>query len=195
MISLRELRRSEPGFGLEDAAELAGLLAALSRSGLPPGRIWQLLSQQRCPAAAPAQAVAGMLAVGGTAAGGLRIAAAATRGPGAPVLRWLMITTQVAERTGAPISGVYQGLVDGIHAELDHAGEVAVALAGPRTTALVLALLPLAGCLLGLLMGVNTAAVLLATAPGRVCLVLGAAFWIAGRRWIARLLAAAGSAT
>jgi tight adherence protein B len=178
-----------PDFGLEDAAELAGMLAALSRSGLPPVRIWQLLSEEMSAVAEPARRVAGMLALGGSAAAGLRIAAQVTPGSGARALGWLMITAQVVEHTGAPSAGVHDGLVQGIHAELEQAGELAVALAGPKATALVLSLLPLAGCGLGMLMGVNTLAVLLGSGPGRACLVTGAAFWIAGRRWIGHLLA------
>ncbi len=182
------LTGSVPHFGLEDAAELAGSLAALSRSGLSPGRIWQVLAEQQSGEAPVARHVAGMLAVGGTTAAGLRMAAQVTTGQGARALGWLMITAQVAERTGAPSAGVYDGLTQGIQAELEQAGEMAVALSGPRATALVLALLPVAGCGLGLLMGVNTIAVLIGTGPGRLCLVAGAGLWIAGRRWITRLL-------
>ncbi len=174
---------------LEDAAELTGLLAALSRSGLPPARIWHLIAQERSGVAFPAGTVAGMLDVGGSTAAGLRIAAAEVAGPGAVALGWLMITADVTERTGASSATVYDGLVHGIDAELEQAGEMAVAMAGPRATALVLALLPMAGCGLGLLMGVNTVAVLTGTAPGRICLCTGAGFWLVGRRWIARLLA------
>lgn len=178
-------------FGTQDAAELAGLLAALSRAGLPPSRTWQILAGQPSGLAAPARVVSGMLTVGGSLADGLLAAERETRGDGVPVLAWLRVTAAVAQRTGAGPARVYDELVHGIHEELEQAQERAVALAGPRATALVLALLPLAGFVLALLMGVNTLAVLTGSGPGRICLFAGAGLWFAGRQWIRRLMAAA----
>lgn len=178
-------------FTRDDAAELAGLLAALSRAGLAPSRTWQILAEHSSGVAVPARSVAGMLAVGGSPADGLDLAARDTRGSGAQALTWLRITSQLADRTGAPVARVYDGLTDGIHEELALGQEQAIALAGPRATAFVLTVLPLAGLLLGLLVGVNTMAVLVGTAPGRACLLGGVVLWLAGQRWIQRLMRSA----
>jgi tight adherence protein B len=182
------VRRPAQVFTPEDAAELAGLLAALSRAGLAPGRTWQILSEHSSAVAVPARQVTGMLELGGSVPDGLALAAQHAHGPGAQVLVWLRITAQMAERTGAPAAAVYDGLVRGIDEELEQAQELSIALAGPRATAAVLAALPLAGLVLALLMGVNSLAVLTGTTVGRACLTGGVLLWLAGQRWMKRLL-------
>jgi tight adherence protein B len=176
-------------FAREDAAELVALLTALARAGLPPSRVWVHLAEHPGPVGAIAAPVAAMIAHGGTAPEGLvAVASARLAEGGAPALHWLAVTARVADRTGAPVAAAYRGLVDGVHEELAQAEEREIALSGPRTTARVLASLPLAGAGLAALIGVNSVAVLLGSTPGRCCLVAGGACWFAGRRWMARLL-------
>lgn len=181
-------------FSRDDAAQLCGRLAALSRAGLPATRVWPVLAQSRGPSADPAAIVAGMIAVGGTTAAGLQLAAGQTSGPGAEALGWLAVTARVIERSGAPAAVVFDGLGEGLLAQIAQADEREVALAGPRATALVLSALPLVGVLLGAVIGVNTLAVLLGTRVGWGCSLAGGLFWFAGRRWTAHLVAAASRA-
>jgi tight adherence protein B len=178
-------------FSRDDAAQLCGRVAALSRAGLPATRVWPVLAEGRGPTAEPAAIVAGMIAVGGSVADGLSLAAERVSGPGAEALAWLAITATVIERSGAPAALVFDGVGEGLLAQVAQADEREVALAGPRATALVLAGLPLVGMLLGAVIGVNTIAVLLGTPAGHACAVAGALFWGAGRRWTSRLVRSA----
>lgn len=174
----------------EDAVRLSGLLAALSRAGLPTGRAWSVLADGTGAEAEVATTVAGMLAIGGSVADGVRLAAGHSTGPGAPALGWLAVSADVIDRTGCPAAGVLDGVAEGMLAELTRAGEREVALAGPRATAAVLTGMPLAGMALGAVMGANPVAALLGTGAGRVSLVAGLMLWLAGRAWSARLVAA-----
>jgi tight adherence protein B len=138
-----------------------------------------------------AETVAGMLAVGGTTAEGLRLAAMDCDGPGVEALSWLAATAEVVRRSGAPAAAIFDGVGAGLLAQIAESDEREVALAGPRTTARVLAALPLIGLLLGAVLGVNTVSVLLGTGPGLACSALGAGFWWLGRLWTAHLVRAA----
>ncbi|GAB6900361.1 hypothetical protein [Kineosporia succinea] len=184
---------SGPRFRLarDDAAQLCGRVSALSRAGVPPGRTWEVLAAGRGPDARVATTVAGMMAVGGTTAEGLRLAASGCDGPGVEALEWLAATAEVVRRSGAPAAAIFDGVGSGLLAQIAESDERDVALSGPRTTAKVLATLPVIGLLLGAALGVNTLGVLLGSAPGLACLVGGALFWWAGRRWTAQLVRSA----
>ncbi len=171
------------GVGPESAALLADRVAALSRAGLPLTRIWQLLAEQGDDLAPLASAVSDGLAAGRSSAAGLRSA-----WPGDPAMAWLAVACRSAELGGAPVAGVLDAVATTLRADADGARARAAALAGPRATMAVLSWLPLAGCGLGLLMGVNAVAVLLTTRPGWGCLALGVVLWWAGRRWLGALL-------
>lgn len=183
-----------PGLSRDDAAELCGHVAALSLAGLPVPRIWQVLAEGRGPAGEVAGAVAGMLAVGGSSAQGLRLAADRCVGPGTEALSWLAVSIDVVERCGAPAALVLDQVAAGLLAQIAQADEQDVALAGPQATASVLSVLPAAGIGLGALMGVNSVAVLVGTPLGWVCACGGALLWIAGRAWTTRMVRSAGRA-
>ncbi|GAA2249755.1 hypothetical protein N1031_19620 [Herbiconiux moechotypicola] len=116
---------------------------------------------------------------------------------GLPVRRaWRMlgVTWAVAEESGAPLAVCLRdasaAFADAASAERDRA----VALAGPRATARLVTVLPLISVLGGTLIGLDTVHILIATAGGWICLVLGLGLMLAGRAWSAALLAkAAGS--
>jgi tight adherence protein B len=184
-------RQSSVRFSRDDAAQLCGQLSALSRAGLAPARAWQTLAESRGPAREVATTVAGMLAVGGSAADGLALAAGQLRGPGVEALDWLAATSEVMERSGAPAAVVLDGVGEGLLAQIAQLDERDVALAGPKTTARVLGSLPIIGVLLGAAMGVNTLAVLLGTPLGWACGTVGTLLWVLGRRWSSRLVATA----
>lgn len=68
------------------------------------------------------------------------------------------------------------------------AAERVAALAGPRATARLLAALPFAVLVLGMLLGVNVVGTLVTTVPGWFCLAIGALCQLLGWCWIRRLL-------
>jgi tight adherence protein B len=196
LASVRLLRRRRAGgesLSREEVADLVGRLAALTRAGVAPGRAWQVLAMGTGPGASVARVTADMSASGGSTADGLRLAADSwprTNAPpgGLAAVGWLAVATDVIERSGAPSAVVHEGLAAGILAELARLDEQEVALAGARTTAKLLAALPLVGAALGYLMGANVLGVLLGSTPGQICLVLGTTCWIAGRRWTAHMV-------
>ena len=185
----------------QDVADLTGRLAALARAGVPARRAWEVLATSSGSPARVAARVVEMVAVGGSVSDGVQVAAAhelaATRGrsPAGEALQWLSMTQHVVERAGAPSAAVHDGISAGLLAELAQADDQAAALAGPRTTAVVLGALPLAGTVLGATMGADVPGTLIGTPAGRVCLLLGIVFWLTGGYWARRLVgAAAGSA-
>lgn len=177
--------------GRDDVIELAGQVCALARAGVGDREAWPLLASVRGPAGSVAAVVAGMIAVGGTASEGMWLAAERSTGPGSAALGWLAVTLQVSQGSGAPAAGVLDQVGEALQVELARAGEREVALAAPVATATVLATMPLLGAGLGLMLGVDTPAVLLGTLPGQVCLALASLLWAAGRSWFRRLVAAA----
>lgn len=160
-----------------DVAVLAEQLSALGRAGLPSARAWEVLADQAGPQQQVCRMVAAHLRVGGSAGEGLALA------PGSPALAWLGVASVVADRAGAPQAGVLAGFAHALRLEEAAAAERASALAGPRATAAVLSLLPVAGIVIGALLGGHPLATLAGTAPGRVCLLAGASSWVVGRRW------------
>lgn len=179
VVSGRRRRRREPA---PDVAELAEQVAALSDAGLPWARVWEVLARTPGAAQGLCTRVARQLAAGGTAAQALR----AVGGPA--TVAWLAVACELAERAGAPVADVLRRFAAAVRADAVAAADRDAALAGPRATATLLSWLPLGGVGLGLLVGADPVATLLGTGPGRLCLVAGAALWIAGRRWTAFLI-------
>jgi tight adherence protein B len=103
----------------------------------------------------------------------------------------LALCWEVSERTGAPLSGLLEGLADALEAELDADAARSSALAGPRSTVRILSWLPALGIGLGILMGVDPLGTLLTTGWGLAALAAGAALTAAGRTWTRALIARA----
>ena len=98
---------------------------------------------------------------------------------------------RLAREIGAPPAAV----LDRVARLVERAGEAAdrraEALAGPRTTATLLAWLPASGLVLGLVLGVDPVTVLLDGAGGTGLLVVGLGLTGLGRAWTRRLIARA----
>jgi len=93
-----------------------------------------------------------------------------------------------ASATGASVGGLLDDLVESIHGHLETTEALEGAIAGPRASARLLQLLPLAGPGLGAMMGVNVPAVLLDGGLGTVALVAGLGLMLLGRMWSRALL-------
>lgn len=109
---------------------------------------------------------------------------------------WLSVAAciETAEASGSPLAGVLERLAAQLESDADAAAARAVALAGPRATAQVLSVLPLAGLGLGMLMGADLIGLVLSTPLGSLCLGLGGALTVAGRWWSAQLVRSASEA-
>jgi len=98
---------------------------------------------------------------------------------------------RVGTLSGAPIADVLARVADGL---VDHEHQhraVAVALAGPRSSGALLAVLPVVGIGLGAAMGAHPLAVLLGTPGGRLLCCVGVLLDAAGLLWTQRLIQAA----
>jgi len=110
---------------------------------------------------------------------------------GPPPLRALAAAWRVTERTGAPLRGAVTMLADGGRAHALLQREIEAALAGPRTSAHLLAGLPALGLLLAAGLGARPAHVLLHTPIGLGCLSAGVALDLAGWWWTSALVRSA----
>lgn len=191
------------------AGPVPGVLAALAGTGLV--RCARLLSAERdgerCRAelGATIAALQNEYAAGATVAGAFSAAAAGSGrfGPAvaraavlaregndvAPALRSdgelarLAVACDLVSRSGAPLGR----LLAGVHADLDADRRtyraVRAAVAGPRSSALLLAGLPLLGVAMGGALGAHPGRVLLHTTAGLVALSAGVMLDLAGLTW------------
>lgn len=90
---------------------------------------------------------------------------------------------EVSERTGAPLALLLENYARHLQDRLDGRAARRTALAGPKTTATLLAWLPLLGLGLGTVMGADPVSTLLLSASGWPVLVVGAALMIGARLW------------
>lgn len=170
------LRRRRTGAGTGDAVVVVTQVAALLRSGLPPGRAWDAVGVRCDPQGVPET---------GDAA----------RVLGAPrVVPAVVAGVRLALEVGAPLAAVLDDVVEATLAE--DAARVAreTALAGPRATARVLAWLPGAGLLLGFALGADPVGVLLGGGIGTLALLGAGVLVLVGRRWTGALVRAARAA-
>jgi tight adherence protein B len=126
---------------------------------------------------------------GGEVPGALRTAARG--GPGAHGLGAVAACWQVAVDGGAGLAAALDRVAAALRAAADQRDDLRAQLAGPRSTAVLLALLPVFGLVLGTGLGADPAAVLLHTPAGLACLVAGAFLEWAGLAWTARIIRAA----
>ncbi|OHV32979.1 MULTISPECIES: type II secretion system F family protein [Pseudofrankia] len=101
-----------------------------------------------------------------------------------PVLRQLGAALWVCRTGGARLAPVAMTLATAARADARQAGELAAALAGPRSSGRLVAGLPVVGILFAALLGARPAHVLLATSAGSACLTAGVALDLLGLRWL-----------
>ncbi len=95
---------------------------------------------------------------------------------------------RLAHTLGAPLGPVLDRVGDGLAADEESDNDRRAALAGPRSTATLLGWLPLAGPLLGAVVGADPVGVMLGGGAGTIAAITGVALVAAGRVWVARLV-------
>ena len=98
---------------------------------------------------------------------------------------------RLSHSSGAPIADVLDSCASGISEAAEAASARSVALAGPQTSAQMLAWLPLVGVVLGSALGAEPLHFLFSTPAGLCVFFLGLACEIGGIVWIRRLSARA----
>lgn len=160
-------------------------------------RAVHVISGELSAGAGPAAALGAAAELGGTDAA-VFAAAAATGERGGEVSAVLLAARpavhrlgqvwRVAEGSGAPLASVLQRAADDLSAEVEQRRAVAVALAGPRSSATVVAGLPVLGLCLGSAMGADPFGFLTATPAGRLVCAIGVVLDLSGIAWMARIL-------
>jgi tight adherence protein B len=98
-------------------------------------------------------------------------------------LAWLAVACDLVSRSGAPLGRLLAGVQADLAADRRTHRAVRTALAGPRSSALLLAGLPLVGVAMGAAMGAHPERVLLHTAAGLVALSAGVLLDLTGLAW------------
>lgn len=187
----RRTRARELELERSAAAEALVVLAGELRAGRSPGVALERASVAATGPTAHALAAAASAALyGGSVAQTLQRSAPSSAVP--EMLRGFAACWTVCHGTGSSLATAVDRLEEGLRAERLRRRDIETELAGPRTTALMLAVMPVFGLLLGSGMGGRPVQVLLHTPWGNGCLVVGVALDLAGLWWTARLVRAAG---
>ena len=172
------------------AAEAMAVLAAELRAGRPTAEALTNASTVALGPTASALAEAGSATGLGAAPAEVLLAhAEASAVP--ELLRGLAVCWRVCHGSGSSLASAVDRLEDGLRAEQESRDEVQAELAGPRSTALMLSVLPAFGLLLGAGLGAHPLHVLLRTPLGGGCLVVGVLLELAGVWWTGRIVRAA----
>ncbi|MGW5636855.1 type II secretion system F family protein, partial [Streptomyces sp. NPDC003832] len=164
---------------------LCAALAGEVRAGRQPG---EALLRAARDSGGLGEAQATVLAAarfGGDVPGAL---ATAARQPGADGLLGLAACWRVAVDQGAGLAAGLDRLEAALRAERDQRADLRAQLAGARSTALMLAGLPVLGLLLGVVMGADPLRVLLHSGAGLGCLFAGGVLEGVGMWWALRIV-------
>ncbi|MGW6154221.1 type II secretion system F family protein [Streptomyces sp. NPDC055144] len=171
---------------------LCGVLAGEVRAGRQPGEALIVAVREEGETGAGVGgsgvgdgAVVAAARFGGDVPGALREAA---REPGAEGLSGLAACWRVAVDRGAGLAAGLERLAGALRAERDQRADLRAQLAGSRSTAVMLAGLPLLGLLLGSVLGARPLRVLLHTGAGFGCLLVGGVLEGVGLWWALRIV-------
>ncbi len=172
------------------AVEAVGALAGELRAGRDAAEALEVAAEIACGAARSAlAAAAGAARWGADVPAVLRGSAAASAVP--ELLAGLAACWQVCSTAGSGLAAGVDRLAGAARARREQERAVAAVLAGPRTSAGLLAVLPLGGVLLAAGLGAHPVHVLLHTPLGVGCLLAGLSLDGAGLWWTSRLVSRA----
>ncbi|MFE2534454.1 type II secretion system F family protein [Streptomyces sp. NPDC059371] len=170
---------------------LCGALAGEVRAGRQPGEALLAAARDSDGLAEAQPLVLAAARFGGDVPGALTEAA---RQPGADGLVGLAACWRVAVDRGAGLAAGLDRLEAALRAERDQRADIRAQLAGSRSTASMLAGLPVLGLLLGTALGADPLHVLLHTGPGLGCLLVGGVLESVGLWWALRIVRGAEAA-
>lgn len=170
---------------------LCGALAGEVRAGRQPGEALLRAARDSGGLGEAQSVVLAAARFGGDVPGALTDAA---RQPGADGLVGLAACWRVAVDRGAGLAAGLDRLEGALRAERDQRCDLRAQLAGSRSTAVMLAGLPVLGLLLGAGLGADPLRVLLHSGPGLGCLLVGGALEGVGLWWAMRIVRGAEAA-
>lgn len=179
----RRQRRLEEGRALEDALEV---LVGELRVGAHPVRAFTVAAADSAGTVAGAlRAVAARARLGADVSGGLHSVAAASALPA----QWerLAVCWRLATEHGLAMSTLMRAAQRDITERQRFSARVEAGLAGARATAVILAVLPVLGVVLGQLLGADPLAFLFSGRAGGWLLVVGVSLVCCGLAWSDRI--------
>lgn len=192
----RRAERAAAGRGAAAVGALCGALAGDLRAGRPPHTALGESIEAAGWVDVPELSGAARLLLSAARFGGdvpQTMRAAARLSEGMRGLAAVAACWQVAVDGGAGLAAALDRVAAALRAEADQRDDLRAQLAGPRSTAGLLALLPLFGVVLGAGLGARPAQILLHTPTGLGCLLAGGLLEWAGLAWTARIIRAAES--
>jgi len=166
--------------GLTEAVR--SLVAGL-RAGAHPADAAESAATDAHPTAATSMRA---LAAAARLGGDVRLALEATSSQTlAPSLNRISRAWILAQRHGLPLADILDAVTRDLDQRVRFARQVLARMSGPRTSAMVLAVLPALGVALGEAIGAHP--LLMLTGPGHLLLAIGVALLCAGVAWCGRL--------
>ncbi|WP_415948414.1 type II secretion system F family protein [Streptomyces sp. KLOTTS4A1] len=186
LLRSRRARREQEARAEQVIALCAGLASEV-RGGRQPASALFLAAREAggLGAAGADSAVLAAARFGGDVPGALREAA---RAGGAEGLAGLAACWQVAVGSGAGLAEGLDRLEAALRAQRDQQAELRTKLAPARATAVMLAVLPVLGLLMGTALGADPLGILLHTPAGLGCLLVGGVLEAAGLWWTGRIV-------
>jgi tight adherence protein B len=166
-------------------AELVFALAAELRAGRPAAQALEAAAGTAGVLGDDARVAAASVRSGATGAQALE---ALSSTPGCAALRGVAAAWAVSERVGGPVADVLDRLGEALDADAEVERTLQAALAGPRSTVVMLAALPALGLVLGQSVGAHPTALLLHRPLGWALLGGAAVFETAGLTWTRSLV-------
>ncbi|WP_049558698.1 type II secretion system F family protein [Nonomuraea sp. SBT364] len=165
--------------------ELCHALSAELSAGRTPGEaLTRAVTAVDLPDPEPFRPVLAAARDGGDVSSALLSAAPDQGGEG---LRRLAACWDVGVTVGAGLTALVERVASTLRTAQAHRQDVAAQLAGPRTTARMLAALPALGLLMGAALGMRPLDFLLGGVPGLLCLAAGLALDACGLWWTHRM--------
>jgi tight adherence protein B len=183
-LRARALRRHSLT-AIDGLAEALRALVAGLRAGAHPAAAAESAAEDAHPRTAETmRAIAAAARLDGDISAALDTA----RSPAlATALDRLSTAWQLAQRHGLPLAEVLDAVRRDLEQRARFTRQVLARMAGPKSSALALSLLPVLGIALGMAMGTNPLRVLTDTGLGQVLLVLGVTLLCAGIGWSGRI--------
>lgn len=184
--------RAADALSVEAVASVVQRLAVMLGAGVAPTNAWSYLRDAGDPSDQIVGAVARSVAAGGSIPEAIMSAMSSTEAAQAgSAWRAVAASWFVANESGAPLASSLRETADTLRQLGQLHRDVDAALAGPRSTARFVGVMPVLGLLFGALLGFDTIGVLFGTPLGVGCLVAGALLTVAAARWTSRLVARA----
>ena len=183
LLRRRAARRAVTGRRGE-CVEVVHALAAELRAGRPPGAALSVVAASCSWVREPLSGAATAVRNGADAATELRRVADV---PGCAAFESVAAAWSVTDRVGGPVATVLERIGAGLEADRLHREAVDAALAGPRATTTLLAVLPLLGVALGRAMGADPVQLLLHRPLGWALLAAAAVLELLGLAWMRRI--------